>query len=415
MRLAIRLCAGALLSCFAVPASAQVRGPADPVSILTEAQAIERLLAQDPVVRALRTRADEVRAAFVDRARWPNPSVSFNRESVAGASDTFYLGRQEIPMSGRLGLLRDAGQLAGESADADVRFAIAERVSQLRHAFAALLLAQEQEAALRQAVTELERLVDVLRAREQAGEGSTYDRMRGARALAELQHDLASAGVERVRARGALATYVGAGAQPGRLVAAGALPVETPLPPAETLVEQALAARLDHRARQLTSTQFDTERRAAGRLRIPVPTISAGLKRSGTEGSLHNGYQFSVDLGVPLFNRGDGAGVHAQAQADRARAEAEALRLQIEADVRTAHASVALRRAQTEAYRRSVADTAEPLVATARVAYEEGELGILELLDAARQAIDARLRSLEASALARRAAVELDRAIGRER
>ena len=74
-----------------------------------------------------------------------------------------------------------------------------------------------------------------------------------------------------------------------------------------------------------------------------------------------------------------------------------------------------LRRAQMDAYRRSVADTAEPLVATARVGYEEGELGILELLDATRQAVDARLRSLEASALARRAAIDLDRAIGRER
>lgn len=414
MRLAIRLCAGALLSC-AVPAPAQVMGPVDPASTLTEAQAIDRLLAHDPGVRALRTRVDEVRAGLVDRARWPNPSVTVNRESVADTSDTFYVGRQELPLSGRLGLLREAGRFAVESSDADVRFAIAQRVSDVRHAFAALLLAQEREAALREAAVELERLVDVLRTREEAGEGSTYDRMRGARALADLQHELASAAVERARARGSLATYLGAGAPPDRVVAAGVLQTDPPVPPVEALVAQALDARLDHRARQLTSTQFETERRAAERLRVPVPTVSAGLKRSGAGGFLHNGYQFSVDLGVPLFNRGQAAAVQAQAQADRARAEAEALRLQIEADVRTAHTTVALRRAQTETYRRAVADTAEPLVATARVAYEEGELGILELLDATRQAVDARLRSLEASALARGAAIELDRTIGRER
>jgi cobalt-zinc-cadmium efflux system outer membrane protein len=415
MRLAIRLCAGALLSCAAVSASAQVTGPVDPVSTLTEDQAIDRLLARDPGVRALRTRVDEVRAAFVDRARWPNPSVTFNRESVADTSDTFYVGRQELPLSGRLGLLRDAGELAAESTDAEVRFAIAQRISELRHAFTALLLAQEQEAALREAVAELERLVNVLRTREGAGEGSTYDRMRGARALADQQHELASAGVERARARGTLATYLGTGAPPDRLVAAGLLRTDPPIPPVEALVEQALDVRPDHRARQLTSTQFETERRAAERLRVPVPTLSAGLKRSGIGGLLHNGYQVSVDLGVPLFNRGQAAAVQAQAQADRARAEAEALRIQIAADVRTAHTTVVLRRAQTEAYRQSVADTAEPLVATARIAYEEGELGILELLDATRQAVDARLRSLEAAALARRAAIDLDRAIGRER
>ena len=414
MRLAIRLCAGALLSC-AVSASAQVAGPIDPVSTLTEDQAVDRLLAHDPEVRALRTRVDEVRAASVDRTRWPNPTVTVNRERVADTSDTFYLGRQELPLSGRLGLLRDAGRLAVESTDADVRFVIAQRISDLRHAFAALLLAQQQEAALREAAAELERLVTMLRTREEAGEGSPYDRMRGARALADLQDDLASAGVERARARGALAAYLGAGAQPDRLFAAGALQTNAPIPPAEALVEQALAARLDHRARQLTSTQFETERRAAERLRVPVPTLSAGLKRSAMGGVPHHGYQFSVDLGVPLFNRGQAAAAQAEAQADRARAEAEALRLRIEADVRTAHTTVELRRAQTEAYRRSVAETAEPLVATARVAYEEGELGILELLDATRQEVGARLRSLEASALARRATIELDRAIGRER
>lgn len=414
MRLAIRLCAGALLLC-ALPGRAQTTGPAGPVTTLTEEQAIDWLLAHDPGVRALRTRVDEVRAGFVDRARWPNPSLTVNRESVADTSDTFYVGRQELPLSGRLGLLRAAGQLAVASTDAEVRFTIAQRISELRHAFVTLLLAQEQETALREAARELEGLVGVLRTREEAGEGSTYDRMRGARALADLQHELASAAVERTRARGTLATYLGAGARPEQLVAAAVLQTEPPLPPVEVLVAQALDVRLDHRARQLASTQFETERRAAGRLRLPVPTVTAGLKRSGASGLLNNGYQFSVDLGVPLFNRGHAVAVQAQAQADRARAEAEALRVQIDAEVRTAHTTAALRRAQTEAYRRSVADTAEPLVATARVAYEEGEVGILELLDATRQAVDARLRSLEASALARGAAIELDRAIGRER
>jgi cobalt-zinc-cadmium efflux system outer membrane protein len=415
MRLAIRLCAGAVLSCIAVSASAQGTSPADRVLPLTEAQAIERLLAHDPTVRALRTRVDEVRAAQADRTRWPNPSVMVTRESVGGTSDTFYTGRQELPLSGRLGLLRDAGQQAVASTDADVRFAIAQRIAELRHAFAALLLAQDQESALREALAELERLVDVLRLREEAGEGSPYDRMRGARALADLQDELASAAVERAGAQGVLATFLGPGTPSNQLVAAGGPQGVAPLPPVEALVDEALQARLDHRARELTSAQFETERRAAERLRVPVPIVTAGLKRSGMGGLLHNGYQVAVDVGVPLFNRGQAAAAQAQAQAERARAEAEALRLEIEADVRTAYTTVNLRRAQVDAYGRSVADTAEPLVATARVGYEEGELGILELLDATRQAVDARLRSLKASALARRAAIDLDRAIGRER
>ncbi len=415
MRLAIRLCAGAVLSCAAVSASAQGTSAVDRTSVLTEELAIDRLLAQDPVVRALRTRVEEVRATQAERTRWPNPMISLSRESVADTSDTFYVGRQELPVSGRLGLLRDAGQLAVESTDAEVRFAVAQRIADLRHAFAALLLTQEREVALQEAVTELERLVAVLRTREGAGEGSSYDRMRGARALVDLQHDLASAAVDRSRAQGTLATYLGVGVRPEQIVAAGPLRTETPFPAVDALVDQALRARLDQRAQALTAEQFETERRAAERLRVPEPTLSAGLKRSGAGGRLHNGYQISVDVGVPLFNRGQASAAQAQARADRARAEAEALRLEIEADVRTAYTTAALRRAQMDAYQQTVVDTAEPLVATARVGYEEGELGILELLDATRQAVDARLRSLEISALARRAAVDLDRAIGRER
>jgi outer membrane protein TolC len=41
-------------------------------------------------------------------------------------------------------------------------------------------------------------------------------------------------------------------------------------------------------------------------------------------------------------------------------------------------------------------------------------LGILELLDAERQALDARLRLLELAAAARRAAIDLDRVVGVE-
>ena len=57
---------------------------------------------------------------------------------------------------------------------------------------------------------------------------------------------------------------------------------------------------------------------------------------------------------------------------------------------------------------------AEPLAQIGRIGYEEGELSILELLDSDRQALDARLRILDLAAAARRAAIDLDRAIGRE-
>lgn len=65
-------------------------------------------------------------------------------------------------------------------------------------------------------------------------------------------------------------------------------------------------------------------------------------------------------------------------------------------------------------HQQSAAAIAEPLAKIGRVGYEEGELSILELLDADRQALEARLQVLELAAAARRAAIELDRVIGQE-
>jgi outer membrane protein TolC len=71
-------------------------------------------------------------------------------------------------------------------------------------------------------------------------------------------------------------------------------------------------------------------------------------------------------------------------------------------------------RERLERYRASAGEAVESLLAVARLGYEEGELGILELLDAVRQSLDGRLKELELAASARRAAIELDRVVGLE-
>jgi cobalt-zinc-cadmium efflux system outer membrane protein len=117
---------------------------------------------------------------------------------------------------------------------------------------------------------------------------------------------------------------------------------------------------------------------------------------------------------VPLFSRGQAAVALANAHKAQAEAEAESWRMRIEAEVRAAHTALAIQQERAARYRQSAAEIAEPLAKIGRVAYEEGELGILELLDSDRQALDARLRILDLAAAARSAAIELDRAIGRE-
>lgn len=415
MRLAVIVCVGVLFAPLARAQSAGGPPQESPPLRLTEREAVGRFLSQDPRVRALNARIDEVRATQAERTLWPNPTVTFSRESVLGAHDTFVLARQDLPISGRRGRLRTAGGLAVEASQAEARFERVQLQADVREAYTDLLVAQQREAALVGSIDALEKLVSVLRTREEGGEGSTYDRMRGQRALVDLEAERSLAAADRARAQGRLAAYLGPGTAAEALVATDALappPSDAPLVPA--LVEHALANRGDYRAAEISIARFEAERSAATRLRIPTPSLTGGLKRSDLGGTTSSGYQLSVDVAIPLFSRGQAAMALATAQKERAQAETESWRLQIEAEVRAAYNVARIQQERVARYEESTTAIAGSLAKIGRVGYEEGELGILELLDAERQALDARLRLLELAAAARRAAIDLDRVVGVE-
>lgn len=403
----VAICA---LAAGAPPVHAQ--SPAIPLR-LTESDALARQRAADPGIRAIESRAAAVRAANAERTLWPNPVASLSRERVAGTSDLFAVARQELPVSGRRGHLREAGRLAGEAADADAAFDIGLRQAELRRAFFALVAAQEQQAILERSVADLRGLVDVLRAREDAGEGSRYDRLRGERARADLENDLAAAALARARARVDLASYLGPDVAPALLVADGTLDVPRP-PPLEDLLALALASRPDYRSVTLDAARLDRERQAARALRLPVPSLGVGLKRSGTDAASNTGHLLSLDIAIPLFNRGQAAVALAAAEAARIALARAALGALVESAVRSAHLTLSMELDRARRYRQAVAETAEPLTDIARVAYEDGEIGILELLDAHRQLTEARLEVLRLSAASRLAGIELDRVTGVE-
>jgi cobalt-zinc-cadmium efflux system outer membrane protein len=131
-------------------------------------------------------------------------------------------------------------------------------------------------------------------------------------------------------------------------------------------------------------------------------------------GRYANGPVVSLSVDLPLFNKGQAEKTVAAAEAARTRARRQALESQILADVRGAHESLLLRRRIAEQYEDDSGRRAEELREIAEVAYAEGELGILELLDAFRVSQQSKLRLLELRAAAKLAEIDLDRAMGAE-
>lgn len=381
---------------------------------LTEEQVLERMRAGHPYLQALRLGVREIEAEARERSLLANPTVGYTREDTPRGIDDFLLVSQELPLRGRAGLLREAAAQAATSAEARASASRLGFEARLRLAFADLLLAQERAAVLEAGVAELSGLVDVLRAREREGEGSRFDRLRTEREVADIETDLQAAGIDRSLAQARLASFLAPGTEPEGLSAVGRLTQGAVVPSVPDLLAQALDQRSDHRALTLGEARWATERRAAERLRLPATAVTGGLKRSGTSLARESGYVFAATLAVPLFNRGQQQVTRAEAARARTVAERDALRTRIESEVRGAHAEATRYRALAERYRdESVAPAAE-LAEIAGAAYEEGEYGILELLDAHRVMLNVELRLLELSAAARRAAINLDLAVGRE-
>ena len=142
--------------------------------------------------------------------------------------------------------------------------------------------------------------------------------------------------------------------------------------------------------------------------------MTGGLKRSGSSAVRDSGYAVTTTVAVPLFNRGQAQVARAEAARARVMAERLVLGARIESEVRAAHTAASRYGALADSYRVGSVERAAELAAIATAAYEEGEYGILELLDAHRVTLGAQLRLLALSAAGRRAAIELDRAIGGE-
>ena len=381
---------------------------------LTEEQALARMRLEHPQIRLLRFTVRELAADARERSLFANPTVGYTKEDAGLSVDEFLLVTQELPLRGRRGLFEEAAGQAVSAAEARADADLLAFETRLRLAFTDLLLAQERTEALETGVSELSRLVDVLRAREQQGEGSRFDRLRAEREVAEIGTDLDTVAIDRGTAQARLASFFAPGTDPAGLTAVGRLADNRTVPGLDSLLTEARARRADYRALTFGKARWDTERRAAERLRFPGASVTAGLKRTGPPAARDSGYAVTATLAVPLFNRGQAQVARAEAARGRTEAERQALSIRIESEVRMAHAAALRYRELADRYRAGSVERAAELAAIATAAYEEGEYGILELLDAHRVTLGAELRLLELSTAGRRATIELDRAIGGE-
>jgi cobalt-zinc-cadmium efflux system outer membrane protein len=384
---------GAICAAFLLLGALSLHHPA--VAAQDTVSRVERITLQDALQRVEQSSLDlrlaregvsAARARAVTAGTRPNPTLGLDREQLGGDGgyhETVLTVGQSLDVTGQREARREVAGREVAAAEArlaaeTVRVRAEVRTTYLRAAGAEARLAVLSDAAL------------VFRDAERAGQSryregdiSAYELQRLQVETARYETMLAEARLEQLRAGRELAalTFFEAGREglvllpadslPGLLGSATVLPADSAL---------ALARRrADVRAAQADVEAARAQVALAGRGRRFNPTVTAGIKEQA--GGMYGGV-LGISVPLPLSDRNQGP----IAEAEAALAQAET------------RLALAVRAAETDVLRaldrqRSLADRLTlregllartgTLLRSARVSYAEGEMTLLELLDAA--------------------------------
>lgn len=371
----------------------------------TEREVVDLIVREGPQARAIRAETEVGRREQLARLAYPNPSVTYSRE---GAGFTEFLqAEQSLPIFGTRDALSRAGVAATAAAEAERDVRLWRLRSDAAAAVARARAEQERLESARGHVREVERLIEILRTREREGEGSRFDRMRAEQELRDTSQLVTSAMVALAEAR-ALLTGMLPRDVTLTTVAASQL-LQQPTPPIETLLARATSTRAELRALHQLAERATQEAEVAKRARLPSPNVFGGIKRADAAAGRESGGVFGLSVAVPLFDTGGREAARWGAERVRIDAERTSMEDRIRSEITGASQVLGVRQA---ALAQEQPDAADQLVQIAEVAYREGEVGILELLDAVRTASRARIRSIDLRLDARLAQIALERAVG---
>ncbi len=404
-----------LITLFSGPALAQTSAQN---TTLRESDIIR--LAQERAPGALIATATEQLAQSTARTAGlaPNPSLVWARESVntgpfgnRGSQDLLGLN---FPIDvARTNTTRSLVAAESTWLKAEASLSRNEAILKAVLTFYDVALAEERVQVLSDAVANLDEAARVQARKQSAGSVSGYE---GARLSIEselsrsrLTEAEAAWGSEKVR----LAALLGQ--------STASLDLEADLTllskaRREALARASGAERPALKLAQTSAQKVSEAKRRAAFSWFPTVEIGAGLKRANNAGADDGfGYFVGANIGLPLFDYGQGQKATASAQQTLIAARTEALTRQVAADIQSALLLFENAQDELERFDQATSEPVEQLLRAARSGYSEGERTIVELLDAQRARTEVALRKLHLIASAKRAEVLLRSAAGQLR
>jgi cobalt-zinc-cadmium efflux system outer membrane protein len=325
---------------------------------------------------------------------YPNPTLQATHEPLwrggTRQSETYLNLSQQVEWSGRSARIRSA-QEAAAAARAQTAADSARLALQVTEAYVDAATAESRRRRLEQVTRVVRRADSSMAERRSEGDASGYAARRIRLERARYEQRLAAARLEARSARRQLALLILPDEAPP--VAAEPLPAATPPDISRAgALRAALRDRPELRRRQSEVEAQEAARRAARRDAWPDPSVTAGYKRqsNGAEGAF-----LGVGIPLPLFDRNRGAAEAASARLRAAQTRQTLARREIRNEVRRAYAAYTSTRRQSKLLEDDLLRGSGDLLRIAQTSYDEGEMSLVELLDAADAYRDARVRAVD--------------------
>ncbi len=362
-----------------------IRGGTVQAEKITMNQAVERALEINPTLGIQNLTIEQALAERRTRSLLPNPSLNYDREKLDlnGIDGGEWVVAAEMPLNflwrrgpriGEAEALIEAENFGLYSKREHVRFQT--RRTYLAAHYGNLELEARQESA--NILLDIKRKSLLLKAE---GDISGYDQRRIAFEVLRAGRDLVAAENELTRHESKLSLLVYRDNLEMNVETEDSFAGELP----ELIVEKLVSAALEHRGdlqgARARIAASGAAVKAARRDALPGVNLGLGYKRQidGFEGP-----SGKISIELPLFNRNQGTVAGNQARLDAAKLTVTALEREIEAEIMAACQNYNRLREQLAGYRQAIPENSQAMVETAEFSYMEGEISLIELIDAVR-------------------------------
>lgn len=320
-------------------------------------------------------------ALILDTKVQPNPAVRYSLESLQNGereTEETYSVIQSVDISGRRGRLIEAAHKSKEARSLLIVHEMSGLIVRMKLSFYKILFLKENQKALLEISGIISDIESKTEARVIDGDASEADLMKLRVEKNKIVRELEAIRTDLNSEKSKLALFLNIDSIDFDLV--GELTYRPSNEGNEKLTDPGQLNRPDIKGQEKRVEVSALELSASTKGTIQPLDLEAGYKKR-TGG--FNGFVFGITVPLPLFNRNQGAIALAEAELAQEKVILEAVKKNAVYEV-----NILLER--TASLRTRIVDlllqveTSKRLTRIAGVAYEEGETGLLELLDAAR-------------------------------